>query len=89
MLAAEQALLVLVSLAVGLVLGAFLTRLIMPLIVLTGQAARPVPPLVVELPAGRLAALLAVLLAAPVAVLIGTAVRRGDPATALRHQAEE
>lgn len=44
MLAAEQGLLVLVSLAVGLALGTFLTRLITPLIVLTGQAARPVPP---------------------------------------------
>jgi hypothetical protein len=88
-LAAEQALLVLVSLAVGLALGAFLTRLITPLIVLTGQAARPVPPLVVELPVGRLAELLAVLLAAPVAVLAVTAARRGHPAATLRHQAED
>ncbi|MFI0896809.1 FtsX-like permease family protein [Streptomyces sp. NPDC020983] len=89
MLAAEQALLVLVSLVVGVLLGAFLTRLITPLIVLTGQAARPVPPLVVELPVGRLAELLAVLLAAPVAVLAVTAARRGDPAAALRHQVED
>ncbi|MFI0939024.1 FtsX-like permease family protein [Streptomyces sp. NPDC021020] len=89
MLAAEQALLVLVSLVVGVALGAFLTRLITPLIVLTGQAARPVPPLVVEIPVARLAELLAVLLAAPIAVLAVTAVRRGDPATALRHQVED
>ncbi|NJP42011.1 FtsX-like permease family protein [Actinacidiphila epipremni] len=89
MLAAEQALLVLVSLAVGLALGAFLTRLITPLIVLTGQAARPVPPLVVELPPTRLAELLAALLAAPVAVLAATAARRGNPATSLRHQPED
>ncbi|SHK96883.1 ABC transporter permease [Actinacidiphila paucisporea] len=89
MLAAEQGLLVLVSLAVGLVLGTFLTRLITPLIVLTGQAARPVPPLVIELPAGRLAELLAVLLAAPLLVLVATATRRGEPAAALRHQAED
>ncbi|MFG1806017.1 FtsX-like permease family protein [Streptomyces sp. NPDC049040] len=89
MLAAEQALLVLVSLAVGLALGTFLTRLITPLIVLTGQAARPVPPLVIELPVGRLAELLAVLLAAPLLVLVVTAVRRGEPAAALRHQAED
>ncbi|MGW5352265.1 FtsX-like permease family protein [Streptomyces sp. NPDC004031] len=89
MLAAEQALLVLVSLVVGVVLGALLTRLITPLIVLTGQAARPVPPLIVELPVGRLAELLAMLLAAPVVVLAATAVRRADPATALRHQVED
>ncbi|WP_333766688.1 ABC transporter permease [Streptomyces sp. IBSBF 2435] len=89
MLAAEQALLVLVSLAVGLALGTFLTRLVTPLIVLTGQATRPVPPLVVELPVGRLAELLAVLLAAPLAVLVVTATRRGAPAAALRHQAED
>ncbi|WP_031514668.1 FtsX-like permease family protein [Streptomyces sp. NRRL F-5123] len=89
MLAAEQALLVLVSLVVGVALGAFLTRLITPLIVLTGQAARPVPPLIVQLPVGRLAELLAMLLAAPIAVLAVTAVRRGDPATALRHQVED
>ncbi|UWE08397.1 ABC transporter permease [Actinacidiphila bryophytorum] len=89
MLAAEQGLLVLVSLAVGLALGTFLTRLITPLIVLTGQATRPVPPLVIELPVGRLAELVAVLLAAPLLVLVVTAVRRGEPAAALRHQAED
>ncbi|CAG6393250.1 ABC transporter permease [Streptomyces cocklensis] len=89
MLAAEQGLLVVVSLAVGLALGTFLTRLITPLIILTGQATRPVPPLVIELPVGRLAELLAVLLAAPLLVLVVTAVRRGEPAAALRHQAED
>lgn len=89
MLAAEQGLLVLVSLAVGVALGTFLTRLITPLIVLTGQATRPVPPLVIELPADRLAELLAVLLAVPLLVLAGTAMRRGDPAADLRNQAED
>ncbi|WUH93464.1 ABC transporter permease [Streptomyces sp. NBC_00433] len=89
MLAAEQGLLVVVSLAVGLALGTFLTRLITPLIVLTGQATRPVPPLVIELPLGRLAELLAVLLAAPLLVLVATAARHGEPAAALRHQAED
>lgn len=43
----------------------------------------------IELPVGRLAELLAVLLVAPLLVLVATAVRRGEPAAALRHQAED
>ncbi len=43
MIAAEQGLLVVVSLAVGIALGALLTRLVTPLIVLTAQATKPVP----------------------------------------------
>jgi hypothetical protein len=89
MIAAEQALLVLISLVVGVVLGALLTRLVTPLIVLTSQAAQPVPKLLVELPAGPLAQLLGVVLIAPLAVVLITAVRRGDPAAALRRQGED
>ncbi|MEE4542050.1 ABC transporter permease [Streptomyces sp. V4-01] len=89
MIAAEQGLLVLVSLAVGIVLGALLTRMVTPLIVLTAQAARPVPELRVELPPGRLAELLAVVVAVPLLVVLATALRRGDPATALRRQGED
>lgn len=89
MIAAEQCLLVLISLAVGVGLGALLTRLVTPLIVLTAQASRPVPDLLVELPVGRLAELLAVVLAAPLLVVLATALRRGDPATALRRQGED
>jgi hypothetical protein len=88
-IAAEQGLLVLVSLAVGVVLGALLTRLVAPLIVLTSQAAQPTPGLLVELPAGRLAQLLAMVLAVPVLVVLATAARRGDPAAALRRQGED
>jgi hypothetical protein len=89
MIAAEQGLLVLVSLAVGIVLGALLTRMITPLIVLTAQAAKPVPELRVELPPGRLAELLAVVVVVPLLVVLATALRRGDPATALRRQGED
>lgn len=89
MIAAEQGLLVLVSLAVGVVLGALLTRLVTPLIVLTAQATQPMPRLLVHMPVGRLVQLLAVVLVAPVLVVLGTAVRRGDPATALRRQGED
>ncbi|WP_433889398.1 FtsX-like permease family protein [Streptomyces sp. CA-111067] len=89
MIAAEQVLLVVVSLAVGVVLGALLTRLVTPLIVLTARAARPVPSLTVQLPAGRLAELVAMILAAPLLVVAATALRRGDPASALRRQGED
>jgi hypothetical protein len=89
MIAAEQGLLVLVSLAVGVGLGALLTRLVTPLIVLTAQATQPVPSLVVDMPVGRLTQLLAVVLVAPVLVVLATAVRRGDPAAALRRQGED
>jgi hypothetical protein len=89
MIAAEQGLLVLVSLAVGIALGALLTRLVTPLIVLTAQATKPVPELRVELPPGRLAELLAVVLVVPLLVVVATALRRGDPASALRRQGED
>jgi hypothetical protein len=89
MIAAEQGLLVLISLVVGVVLGALLTRLVTPLIVLTSQATRPVPDLRVEMPVGPLAQLLAVVLVVPLLVVLATALRRGDPASALRRQGED
>ncbi|WP_206442653.1 ABC transporter permease, partial [Streptomyces boncukensis] len=88
-LAAEQGLVVLLSLAVGLVLGAVLTRLVVPLIVLTQDAARPVPDLLVRLPLGQLSLLLAAVLAAPLAVVAVTALRRTDPVPALRAERGE
>ncbi|WP_329132114.1 ABC transporter permease [Streptomyces sp. NBC_01476] len=87
--AAEQGLLVLISLVVGVVLGELLTRLVTPLIVLTTQASRPVPALLIELPAGRTVELLALVLVVPLLVVLATAVRRGDPASALRRQGED
>lgn len=87
-LAVEQGTLVLMSLAVGLLLGALLTRLVVPLIVLTGQATRPVPELIVHLPPGRLSLLLAGVLAVPVLLVLATALRRTDPVSALRTERE-
>lgn len=83
-LAAEQGVLVLLSLAIGLGLGVLLTRLVVPLIVLTADAATPVPALIVELPPGRLALLVGGLVAAPLLVVVATALRGADPVTALR-----
>lgn len=89
MMAAEQGVLVLISLAVGIGLGTLLTRLVTPLIVLTPSAGRPVPDLLVELPPGRLAELLAAVLVVPLLVVAATALRRNDPAAALRRQGED
>jgi predicted lysophospholipase L1 biosynthesis ABC-type transport system permease subunit len=87
-LAVEQGTLVLMSLVVGLLLGVLLTRLVVPLIVLTGQATRPVPELIVHLPPGRLTLLLAGVLAVPVLLVLATALRRTDPVSALRTERE-
>ncbi|WP_317443396.1 ABC transporter permease [Streptomyces collinus] len=87
--AAELAVLVGLALAVGAALGTVLARGVLPLIVLTGEATRPVPGLVVELPPARVALLLAGVAAAPLVVAVVTALRRADPARALREQRGE
>ncbi|WP_445279771.1 FtsX-like permease family protein [Streptomyces sp. DSM 118148] len=87
--AAELAVLVGLALVVGAVLGTVLARGVLPLIVLTGEASRPVPALLVRLPPGQVALLLAGVAAAPLAVAVVTALRRADPARALREQGGE
>ncbi|GGY64308.1 hypothetical protein GCM10010300_04350 [Streptomyces olivaceoviridis] len=87
--AAEQAVLVGLALAVGLGLGTVLARTVLPLIVLTGEATRPVPDLLVRLPPGQVALLLAAVAVAPLTIAATTAVRRADPARALRGQGGE
>ncbi|MBM7440807.1 FtsX-like permease family protein [Streptomyces sp. HB132] len=89
LLAAEQSLLIGLALLIGIALGAVLTRAVVPLIVLTGQATQPVPSVLVELPAGRVALLVAGVAAAPLLIVAALALRRGDPATALRVQGGE
>ncbi|MFJ3824187.1 FtsX-like permease family protein [Streptomyces nodosus] len=82
--AAEHGVLVALALAVGTVLGIALTRAVLPLIVLTGEAARPVPDLLVVLPPLRVAALLAAVAAVPVVVVALSAVPQADPVQVLR-----
>ncbi|MFI0715394.1 FtsX-like permease family protein [Streptomyces inhibens] len=84
MIAAEQGVLIALALAVGWALGTVLTRAVVPLIVLTEQAGRPVPPVLVELPAGRVVALLAAVAAVPLLVVAAVGLRRGDPVQDLR-----
>ncbi|MEU6808170.1 ABC transporter permease [Streptomyces sp. NPDC046831] len=88
-IAAEQGVLVTLALAVGVALGAVLTRAVVPLIVLTAQAGKPVPAVLVELPVARVAVLLAAVAVAPLAVTAAPAFRRTDPAASLRNRGGE
>ncbi|MFD9444568.1 FtsX-like permease family protein [Streptomyces sp. NPDC060006] len=84
LIAAEQGVLVALALVVGVALGAVLSRAVIPLIVLTSRATRPVPEVLVELPLGRVAFLLAALVVAPLIVTGVLALRRGDSTSSLR-----
>ncbi|MFE7747862.1 FtsX-like permease family protein [Streptomyces sp. NPDC057428] len=88
MMAAEQGVLIALALLIGLALGAVLTRAVVPLVVLTGQAARPVPDVLVLLPAGQVAVLLASVAALPLLFVAAITRRRTDPAVSLRHQGD-
>ncbi|MFR0352656.1 FtsX-like permease family protein [Streptomyces sediminimaris] len=89
MIAVEQGSLVTLGLVVGAALGTALARAVVPLIVLTAQATRPVPRVLVELPVPRVAVLLAAVALAPLLVTAVPALRRGDPAVSLRQQGGE
>ncbi|MGW5115081.1 FtsX-like permease family protein [Streptomyces noursei] len=86
MIAAEQGVLIALALTVGTALGAALARAVVPLVVLTQEAGRPVPPVLVELPPGQVAGLLAAVAAVPLLVVAVVGLRRGDPVRALRAQ---
>lgn len=88
-IAAEQGVLLVLALVVGVALGTVLTRAVLPLIVMTAEATRPVPTVLVELPPGRVALLLAAVAALPLFITAALAVRRTDPATSLRDQGGE
>ncbi|WP_405993244.1 FtsX-like permease family protein [Streptomyces sp. NBC_00986] len=89
MIAAEQGVLVALALVVGVALGALLTRAVIPLIVLTAQATRPVPGVLVQLPVANVALLLVAVAVTPLIVTTTLALRRADPATSLREQGGE
>ncbi|MFI6659435.1 FtsX-like permease family protein [Streptomyces sp. NPDC050523] len=88
MIAVEQGVLVALALVVGAALGTVLTRAVIPLIVLTAQATRPMPDVRVELPVPDVALLLAAVALTPLLVTAVPALRRGDPAVSLREQGE-
>ncbi|MFF1420256.1 FtsX-like permease family protein [Streptomyces sp. NPDC058280] len=88
LVAAKQGLLIGIGLLAGVGLGALLTRAVVPLVVLTSQAAQPVPRVLVELPVSQVALFLAGVAAVPLLITAAVAVRRADPALSLRHQGE-
>ncbi|MFF4830554.1 FtsX-like permease family protein [Streptomyces sp. NPDC001315] len=89
MIAVEHGVLVALALVVGAALGTVLTRAVIPLVVLTGQATRPVPPVLVDLPLTRVAVLLAAVAVTPLLVTAVLAMRRTDPVVTLRDQGGE
>ncbi|MET9875358.1 FtsX-like permease family protein [Actinacidiphila glaucinigra] len=86
---AEQGLVILVAVGVGALLGGLLTRLVLPLIILTADAESPVPEVRVHLPSGPLALLMITITALPLLGVMLTAWRSADPAQALRRQGGE
>ncbi|MGW7285541.1 ABC transporter permease, partial [Streptomyces sp. NPDC054847] len=88
LVAAEQTVLIGIALLVGIGLGAVLTRAVVPLIVLTGQATKPVPHVLIELPVGQVGLLLAGVAALPLLIVAVIALRRADPAVTLRHRGD-
>ncbi|GGT79548.1 FtsX-like permease family protein [Streptomyces coeruleorubidus] len=89
LVATEQSLLIGAGLLAGLGLGTVLTRAVVPLIVLTSDAARPVPAVLVELPVSQVALLLAGVAAPLLLITAAAALRRAEPVAALRHQGED
>ncbi|MDX2819492.1 ABC transporter permease, partial [Streptomyces sp. PA03-5A] len=88
-IAAEQGLVILVAVGVGAVLGGLLTRLVVPLIILTADAESPVPDVRIDLPSGPLALLMITITALSLLGVMLTAWRSADPAQALRRQGGE
>ncbi|MHA6758398.1 FtsX-like permease family protein [Streptacidiphilus sp. PAMC 29251] len=86
--AAELVIPVFTGIGVGVLLGALLTRLIVPLLILTPQGLRPVPAVRVHIPGGPLCLLLLAIAAVPLLVAALSGLRGGDPARRLRQPEE-
>ncbi|MEV0191847.1 FtsX-like permease family protein [Kitasatospora purpeofusca] len=86
--AAEQAVLVGLGSVVGLALGALIVHLVVPLVVLTPAARRPVPEALVALPLGTAALLALAISAVPLLSALLGGRRRRDVAQRLRHLEE-
>ncbi len=85
----EHAVLVGTALAVGVLLGAVLARAVIPLVMLTAEATRPLPGVLVVLPPPRVAALLAAVAAVPLVITAVLALRRVDAVSSLRDRGGE
>lgn len=80
----EELLLSVPAAGVGLLLGAGIAHLLIPVVTLTASATAPVPPIVIAVPLGWAAALAIVVTAVPVLAAAATVIRRPDPAAQLR-----
>ncbi|MEV7884574.1 FtsX-like permease family protein [Streptomyces sp. NPDC002817] len=88
-IALEQGVLVTLALSVGAVLGTVLARAVIPLVVLTTEATRPVPGVLVEVPVPQVVVLLGAVAVMPLVVTGVLALRRANPVVALREQGGE
>ncbi|RAG85181.1 ABC transporter permease [Streptacidiphilus pinicola] len=77
--AAELTLPIVLGVGVGLLLGEAITRLVVPLLVLTPQATTPVPGVLVEIPVLPVAGLLTAVAAVPLLCAVLAGFRGGDP----------
>jgi ABC-type antimicrobial peptide transport system permease subunit len=88
MLALGQAMTAIATSAIGLLFGVLLSRLIVPAVTLTARAARPVPPLVVQVPWLAAAVIALVMAAVPTVAIMLTTPRAGRGAVMIRLESE-
>jgi FtsX-like permease family len=88
MLALEQAMTAVATSGVGLAFGVALSQLIVPAVTLTAKAARPVPPLVVQVPWLAAAVIAIVMAAVPTLAIMLTAPRASSGAAMIRLEGE-
>jgi len=83
-LSLEELLLSVPAAAVGLLLGAGIAHLLIPVVTLTPSGTAPVPQTMTAVPLGWAAVLAVVVTAVPVLAAAATVIRRPDPAAQLR-----
>ncbi|MGN6793997.1 MAG: FtsX-like permease family protein [Streptosporangiaceae bacterium] len=88
MLALEQAMTAVATSVVGVLFGVALSKVIVPATTLTAQAARPIPPLVVQVPWLAAAVIAVVMAAVPTLAITFTAPRAGSGAAMIRLEGE-
>ncbi|MFD9287542.1 FtsX-like permease family protein [Streptomyces sp. NPDC060030] len=86
--AVEQSVLIAIALLAGVLLGAVLTRVTVPLTILTDRAVRPAPQVLIDLPLSHLALLLVGTALLPLATVVALALRRVRTTAVLRHQGD-
>ncbi|WP_344447151.1 hypothetical protein, partial [Kitasatospora nipponensis] len=89
--AAEEGVQIGLGVGLGLLFGLLLADLVVPLVLLTPEAHRPLPAATVQLPAGQLALLVLAMAALPVLLVAWRLLRPGRPSETtarLRHSEE-